>query len=168
MAAAFAEHTGHAPLPPPGRGWKGRSVVHGESMCLEGRPCLALTGAVCACACAGARPVGGLGRGSSSCRATRWACHEFGEAWAVVCSVAWCTLSAARCMLSALLRGARCLLHVACCLLQSDSMVVHEFGELIRKMFNPRNFRGAVSPHELWQVRAALYCRARTAASRLH
>ena len=71
-------------------------------------------------------------------------------------------------LLSVLLRGARCLLHVACCLLQSDSMVVHEFGELIRKMFNPRNFRGAVSPHELWQVRAALYCRARTAASRLH
>jgi U4/U6.U5 tri-snRNP-associated protein 2 len=33
------------------------------------------------------------------------------------------------------------------------SLLVTRFGELIRKMWNPKNFKGQVSPHEFMQVR---------------
>ncbi|KAK3259466.1 hypothetical protein CYMTET_31537 [Cymbomonas tetramitiformis] len=32
------------------------------------------------------------------------------------------------------------------------SLLVHRFGELMRKMWNPRNFKGQVSPHEFMQA----------------
>ncbi|KAL6076196.1 U4/U6.U5 tri-snRNP-associated protein 2, variant 2 [Balamuthia mandrillaris] len=34
----------------------------------------------------------------------------------------------------------------------SKSHLVHTFGDLVRKMWNPRNFKGHVSPHELLQA----------------
>lgn len=37
------------------------------------------------------------------------------------------------------------------------SPLVHTFGELIRKMWNPRNFKGHVSPHELLQVTLCIH-----------
>lgn len=33
------------------------------------------------------------------------------------------------------------------------SLLVQRFGELLRKIWNPRNFKGHVSPHEFMQVR---------------
>lgn len=36
--------------------------------------------------------------------------------------------------------------------LSSSSLLLSTFGELIRKYFNPRNFKGHVSPHEILQV----------------
>lgn len=36
------------------------------------------------------------------------------------------------------------------------SPLVQRFGELMRKLWNPRNFKGQVSPHEFMQVRPAL------------
>lgn len=32
------------------------------------------------------------------------------------------------------------------------TLLVHRFGELIRKLWNPRNFKTHVSPHEFLQV----------------
>jgi len=37
-----------------------------------------------------------------------------------------------------------------------QSPLVQRTGELLRKMWNPRRFRGAVSPHEFMQVGHAL------------
>jgi len=35
---------------------------------------------------------------------------------------------------------------------ECKSVLVHRFGELVRKIWNPRNFKGQVSPHELLQA----------------
>ena len=35
-----------------------------------------------------------------------------------------------------------------------DSLLVRRFGELVRKVWNQRAFKGQVSPHEFMQVRA--------------
>lgn len=34
-----------------------------------------------------------------------------------------------------------------------QSLLVQRFGELVRKVWNPRAFKGQVSPHEFMQVR---------------
>lgn len=36
------------------------------------------------------------------------------------------------------------------------TLLVHRFGELIRKLWNPRNFKTHVSPHEFLQVQHRL------------